>query len=193
MINKAWVRLKFFSVLCLILFIFGSTIIKGQTCVRLRIFSGGNVSFSFNSLNKYINGITYTDFSKLSVFIKPCDVNADLVSEPIKTWNLYVKASNAVFLCDEVATQNLDLPILKLVATTTLADGTPQDITLTDSFQLLIKGPDVSSGPFSSNIQGEVTISYFCGTTIPYVATSVYGEKPGYYYVDLEFNLEAIY
>jgi len=72
----------------LILFNFG---LRSQNITsRLSLQSGGNIYFVFNSIEKYNNGISYTDWTKVKVYF--IDTTNTGSQNPTK-WKLSVKAT----------------------------------------------------------------------------------------------------
>ena len=163
-------------ILILLISISNIGICQNQTS-RLKIITGGNVSFIFNSFKKYDNGIIYTDYTKLAVYYID---TTDSGVHQATTWQLDFKANSANI--EGTGTNNLALATLELTAT----DGggnlsashyyakplTNSDATLVDT------GPE---GDFNDNL---INITYECGKTV-----KVLNEKPDYYVVDIIFTV----
>lgn len=140
---------------------------------RLSINSGGSVYFHFNSYQKYVNGVTYNDFTKMTIYYKDTTV-----ANTYPTWKLDVKALTPQINGD-IAANTLALDVIELEAS---GAGTPQGIKALSSsdVSLLINAPTTDPGTAT------VFITYYCGVT-----NSLLGKEPDYYVVDLLFTLSG--
>jgi hypothetical protein len=168
--------------ICMIalLLIFNSLQLTGQEIIKsVTINYGGAANFHFNALNKYQNGIDYTDWTELEVYSKN---DAGAGNPANSEWRLSVKALSPNIMGDD-GTNTLPLETIELSIVISSGAGTAvSPIILTDNYQTIASGLQNNVTEIST-----VTISYHCGTT-----NSVSGEAPGFYYIDLDFLLEQI-
>lgn len=150
----------------------------GQNVTKIvKVKSGGNISFNFNSINEYKTGKSYNDWTRLSIsFADTTDVGGNGISTG---WKLSVRAGSSAIISDG-ASSNLALSNMEIRPTTTIPGATVTNIVLSDADQEIVSGPD----PGTVTTTGEVVVSYDIGTT-----TSLLGTDPDYYYVDLIFTL----
>ncbi len=143
---------------------------------RLNISSGSSVNFYFNSLQKYQNGISYNDFTKLNVQYR--DTTA---ANTYPHWRIDVKALTTKIIGD--MGNDLDLDVLELSATGPAPGISSGRQVLQTTESTLFSGANetIIGGSLSSET---VSVSYFCGTNV-----SLIGEKEDYYVVDILFTL----
>lgn len=158
--------------------------LSGQNIsLRLRVVSGGNVSYIFNSLKKYEAGITYEDWTRLQIFFNDTtDVGGP---GPSTGWELRVKATTSGIMSDggnpNLITKSIGIrPKISPGGNSASVELT--DINLTDGFQTIVEGVG------KQNIKEEVFISYDCGVNPLY---KILNNPPDFYYVDLEFKISA--
>jgi hypothetical protein len=151
-----------------VLYVFFSGVIFGQA--RLNISSGGSVNFFFNSYQKYVTGITYNDFTQLTV-----EYNDTTAANIFPHWRIDVKSLNPNIVGD--AGNTLDLDVIELSATGAGTSAGIQPLGISDVS--LITGA-VETGIGTST----VSVSYYCGVT-----KSLIGEEADYYVVDILFTL----
>jgi len=152
----------------LVLFIFFEFLLFGQA--RLNISSGSSVPFYFNSYQKIANGITYTDYTKLSV-----TYNDTTALHTFPHWRLDVKALNPTIDGDGGNTLNLD--ILELSATGAGITTGIRPLTTVDD-ALLTGAIETGAGTAT------VLITYYCGVT-----NILLGKNPDLYVIDILFTL----
>jgi len=160
------------KLLILIIFLISEIFVYSQTTSRLTIESGGSLNFYFNSLQKYQNGIEYTDWTKLRIYYNDTGTNP--------TWKLDVKALNPTFNGD--AGNTLNLNTLELEAKG--VQGVTGIQALSNSDVSLITGEAITH-------PGTVTvfITYYCGQNKTGSNNNLLGKEPDYYYVDIVFTL----
>ena len=139
---------------------------------RLSINSGSSVYFHFNSYQKYVNGVTYSNFTELLI-----SYNDTTAANTYQNWKIDVKALSPNINGD-VAPNMLDLDIIELEASgygtsTGLQSLTNSDVKLTGGLQ-----------PLAGVSNESVFITYYCG-----VHKSLLGKSPDYYVVDLLYTL----
>jgi hypothetical protein len=144
---------------------------------RLRIDNGGSVNFFFNTIGKMQTGITYTEWTQLSIYYK--DTTA-VLPDPVENWVLDVKARTPDMEGAEGNT--LDLRTIQLVASGGGGNTYAAKQFLTNlDFQQLAKGQETAPGVT------KVKISYFCGEIGS--GFTLLGKKPDFYTVDIIFTL----
>ncbi len=166
-------------------FLLFNIVLRSQNVTsRLSLQSGGNIYFSFNSLEKYNNGISYNDWTKVKVYFVD---SAGGVQNNATKWKLSVKATRDKIYGDG----GNDLPLSTIEFTTNGSDGgatyhNPE--ILQDINTILVSNGsqtvDVVAG---TNWLTDVFISYHCGT---HAANKLLGKPPDYYTVDLVYTLE---
>jgi len=139
---------------------------------RLSINSGSSVYFHFNSYQKYVNGVTYPNFTELLI-----SYNDTTVANTYQNWKIDVKALSPNINGD-IPPNMLDLDVIELEASGTgvstgLQSLTNTDVKLTGDLQ-----------PVAGLTNASVFITYYCG-----VHKSLMGKVPDYYVVDLLFTL----
>ncbi|HBX52595.1 MAG: hypothetical protein A2W98_09935 [Bacteroidetes bacterium GWF2_33_38] len=140
------------------------------------ILSGGNVVFNFTSLNKYVNGITLTEWTKLAIKYDSDGGGTH--------WRLAVRATTANFEGDGGSLMDLD--VLELTAVdgggnNNLIGLLEPTIELAFIDQDLVSGVTPDGTALDDNL---VNITYECGITNP-----VIDFVPDYYNVDIEITL----
>lgn len=169
--------MKRFLILISIIFFLVYTGSSQNTTSRLRIESGASIYFNFNSLQKYENGLEYSNWTKATVYF--IDTTALGVPTALQ-WRLDVKAMSAAINGD--AGNFLPLNTIEMEATG--IDATylgPIALSNADS-------PLVSNGLQTDPGITDVYISYYCGQSKT-VANSLMGKKSDYYFVDIVFTL----
>jgi len=158
--------------------IFGIFVYSQNTTSRLTIESGGSLNFYFNSLQKYQNGIEYTDWTKLRIYYNDTTDAGNVGINP--TWKLDVKALNPTFNGD--AGNILNLNTLELEATG-IAGVTGIQALSNSDISLITGGAITDPGTVS------IFITYYCGQNKTGSNNNLLGKKPDYYYVDVVFTL----
>jgi hypothetical protein len=172
--------------------IFCKFVFSQNTTSRLRIESGGSIYFYFNSLDQYKNGITYNNWTKVSVYFVDTTA-AGATSAAL--WILKVKANSNQINSDEGdITHFLPLNTIELEATYTSSTGgtaTPaaMPFALSDTDQPLFTDGSQTKSPLKPTI---VNITYHCGKsiTVPNNLLVPTTRFPDYYYVDIILTLE---
>ncbi len=159
------ISIKTFSI---VLFIFFGFSMYSQA--RLNISSGSSVNFFFNSYQKYVDGVTYNDFTVLNVYYKDTTV-----ANTFPNWRLDVKALTNDINGD--AGNTLDLNTIELLAT---GAGTSTGIQFLSSSDVSLLTGAIETDPGTAS----VSISYYCGVT-----NSLLGKNSDYYVVDILFTL----
>lgn len=155
--------------------IFGQNITKD-----LKVISGGQVTFSYNSIKEYTNGKSLNGWTRCLIsYTDTTDAGLDGTSTG---WVLLVKAFSPTIQSDGGGS-DLDLAHLIIRATTTIAGATPATVTLTASNQAIVTGAD----PGAATVTGEIYVNFDCGTTL-----TLLGKSPDYYFVDLIFTLQKL-
>ncbi len=152
-----------------VLHVFFTVSLFGQA--RLNISSGSSVNFYFNSYSKYVNGITYTDFTTLSIEYR--DTTA---ANTYPHWRLDCKALTPTINGD--AGNTLNLNYLELRATGAGTSLNNQFLSSSD-VTLLNQAAETAVGNPAT-----VFVSYYCGVT-----NSLLGKNQDYYVVDILFTL----
>ena len=139
---------------------------------RLNISSGSSVYFYFNSYQKYVDGVTYNDFTKLSIYYK--DTTA---ANTYPTWRLDFKALTSE-INGEMSSNTLDLNVIELEATGAGNSEGIVPLSDSDNIPLLTNASETDPGTAT------VFVTYYCGVT-----NSLLGKDPDYYVVDILFTL----
>lgn len=139
---------------------------------RLNISSGGNVYFHFNSYQKYVNGVTYPNYTKLLI-----SYNDTTVANSFQNWRLDVKALSPNIDGDNPP-NTLDLNVIELEANGT---GTSTGVQTLSNTDVKLTG---GLQPVAGLSNASVFITYYCGVT-----NKLIGKEPDYYVVDLLFTL----
>ena len=169
------IRMRYF--LIPIFFIIFSGNVLSQTS-RLTITSGNSVYFPFNSLTKMNNGISYINWTRVTVFYSRLPGPGPVI------WRLEVVPNSANF--DGDAGNTLTLDHVEIEAT----DG-GGNLSATNYFGPLgLDSPSpiiiVSGGPEGDATDNIIDLSYYCGTN---ARNRVVGSSPDYYYLDLILTL----
>lgn len=156
--------------------------LSGQNIsLRLRVVSGGNVSYIFNSLTKYQAGITYEDWTRLQINFN--DTTNAGTPGPSAGWELKVRAIQNSIMSDggnpNLETESIEIRP-KVAAGGNSTHVIITNINLTNGFQTIVEGDG------NQNIQEEVFISYDCGVNPLY---KMLNNPPDLYYVDLEVKI----
>ncbi len=161
----------------------GLNIQAQNTTARLTIQSGQSVYFYVNSFDKYINGITYTNWTSLTVSFTD---TLDNGTQTGMTWKLDVKAMNNNI---QGTLGNLPLNTIEIVAT----DGGGPSATYSPVFALsAIDQSLVTLGTQTDLVTPVLTtvnITYHCGKSITVPDNSLLGRTPDYHTVDLLLTL----
>ena len=160
-----------------IFFIFFSISGFSQTS-RLTITSGNSVYFPFNSLAKMNNGISWVNWTRVTVFYSSLPGPGPFI------WRLEVVPNSANFDGDAGNTMTLDHVEIQA------SDG-GGNLSAANYFGPLgLDSPSpiviVSGGQEGDATDNIIDISYYCGTN---VGNRVIGSSPDYYYLDLIFTL----
>lgn len=161
---------------------------------KITVLSGSSVPLSFNSYTKMINGIEYSNWTRLRILYFDTINDGSLTAA--STWELLVRANSANIAGDGVVPMSLDKVELSVAAVTD--DGTLNPIggylTLTNTDQPLVSnGANPTGRDIGATIGNntEILISYrIGGNGGPPAINSILGEPPGYYFVDLIFTVQ---
>ena len=147
----------------------------------IRVESGGSVSFSINSMTKYNEGVKYNEWTRLGILV---DLEHEEHADE-NNWKLEFKANTENIIGD--SGNELDLEYIYLVAKDPNEDGIAvYEQELTSQWQTLVEGnKSVGFDDF------KILITYKCGRDPKEEDKILLGEPPGYYYVDIEFKVEA--
>lgn len=148
---------------------------------RIMILNGGDVNFFFNSLDKYDNGITYSNWTLLAIHYG--DTTAANTN-----WQLQIKANSSILLPSNAPDPDLPLSVIQiwvqdgggatpLAAYNQAPIGSP--VALSDSDQQLI-----SNAPQGTTNDNRLYLSYKCD-----VSGLGFSPLPNFYYVDLVLTL----
>jgi len=171
------------KLLFVFLFFFIFFNLNGQS-LRLRFNKGSRFDFYFNSLQKYEDGITYSDYSQIAISFSE--------SEPKDSnWQVQIKALTATI--DGGGTNTLPLDRLRVYT----SDG---GSTTSATYSPFIPGNDggwfelttvyqdiVQDGPEGSYTDNIVNISWDCGTQS---GKKVSGYNSDYYVVDIDILVD---
>lgn len=169
------ILLIFFSI-----FVFISNASAQNITKKIRVVSGGLVAFNFNSITEYSIGKSLNGWTRL--FVQFADTTNSGNDGASTGWVVKVKADFASIQSDG-AGPDLALSSIEIKPTTIIAGSTSFNITLTDSFQTIVSGPD----PGVSTTTGEIIVNFDCGKSTPLL-----GKMPDYYFVDLIFIIEEV-
>jgi hypothetical protein len=174
---------RLFSLIIVAWFTIG--LVTAQDSVRLTVIDGGNVSFNFNSLSKYNNGITYANYTTFGI----AATDAAPVNGYNNGWELFVKAlSNQ--LDGSVLANTLNLNTIELSPTITAGPATIVNptITLSNADQLLVRSVIAIAGPDPNPTTDQISITYNVGVT-----NGLLESTADYYTVDLDFTLTGTF
>jgi len=146
-----------------------------QKTSRLRIESGSSVYFYFNSWDKIKNGITYDNWTKLSIYYDDTDIVDG-------KWELTALAKTSYIVSEtgNHPADDLELATIELVATGDNANWYDALSPLSAIETRLAYGPETSPNTT------KVYITYQCGVNATY---TLWGKKTDYYYVDILLTL----
>jgi len=173
------------SILFIFLFLISPSL-KGQNNVtsRIRVVSGGTISFYFNSLSKYKSGLTLTDWTRLNVYFN--DTTIGNVGSG-NGWQLLVRADDIGVIADGGAPA---LALSSIILTASASGGftgtLAPPVTLSNADQLLV------SDATNVSVNEEIVISYEIGTTNNPPNSPYLGKPADYYSVNLVFTLEPL-
>ena len=159
----------------------GALSANSQVTSRLTIQSGSDINFNFQLLDHYQNGVSYNNWTGLTVFFED-------LGDPLREWKLSVQAmtpniqgdaGNILPLStiefnitgdDPLATYNNNAAnaVLTSLANRNLVE---------DGQQTLVPG-----------VLTNLLISYHCGKSV-YAPNSLIGSNSDYYYVEVLFTL----
>ncbi len=168
-----------------IIFLFlvcGTLSLSGQVTSRLTIQSGSNINFNFQLLDHYNNGVSYNNWTHLTVFFED-------LGNPLREWKLSVEATTPVIQGD--AGNSLPLNTIEFSITGDDAAATYfNDV----SHAVLSPVPTnlVEDGQ-QTTVPGVLTnlfISYHCGKSVYVANNSLIGKTPDYYYAEILYTLE---
>jgi len=155
-------------------------IAQHQTTARLKIESGGSVEFIFNTFYEYNNGITYTDWTKLSVYFIDTIAGVPTAMQ----WKLDVRAMDTDI---RGFANNLDLETIEFEVN---GDAGPTY----SAVPLQLKNFDqslVTNGPQTDLVTPVLTnvfVTYHCGKSL-LAPNNLLGKPADYYGVDIVFTL----
>ncbi|MDD3078839.1 MAG: hypothetical protein PHH37_07015 [Paludibacter sp.] len=180
---------KMLNIVCFVLLIaFGNTI-SGQAwnSARLSILSGGNIPFNFNSLERFKNGITITDGTKLGISLATNNITGHDLTGFILNFRSF---NNQTVLQGDSYT--LPLSTIRVVAGNAIglesghSEGR-QD--LSADWTALFTYENLSWTDLTWT-NDQLNISYDCGISVSAGGNgSLLGEEPDYYQVEIEFEL----
>jgi len=140
---------------------------------RMVITRGGYVEFMFNSLEKYENGIKFTDYTYIDI----CFQDPDNPGAGGTNWQLEVMANSATF----VGASALPLNMLELIIS-----GTPTATYVATVALSAVNQVIAYDGLQGNESDNRIKISYECG-----FSGILMGKASGYNTVDLIFTLSA--
>jgi len=160
----------------LILFILSISTVYSQPganpyTARLTVIRGGYVEFTFNSIDKLNNGITYTNYTQLSICYKDPDNSAG-------TWKLSVQANGANF------TSGANTLNLSTVDLTTSNAGALAATYFANIPLSAVNSNIVTGGPQGTETENIVNVTYRCG-----MGGTMLGKTQGNYTADIIFTL----
>ena len=150
-----------------------------NTTSRLRIVSGGSLYFNFNSLSKYENGLTFTDWTRATVYFID---TTNLGVQTALQWRLDVKATTATINGDGGNTLPLNTIEIESSGINATYNG-PFAISDADDIHLVENGIQTDPGTTVVNI------TYHCGKSLT-IPNNLLGITPDYYFVDLLLTLQ---
>lgn len=156
---------KLFLLFLLLLFV--PLTIEAQIA-RLSVTRGTSVSFIFDTLSEYENGISYPNWTKVGVYYDDQATG--------RTWKLEFKALSPFILGSDAHTLNLN----KIRVSASNGGPSPAvnyygNLFLTDSYSILVSG-----GPEGSVTDNIVNLSFDAG-----IINKVKNATPDYYSVDI--------
>ncbi|NPA67259.1 MAG: hypothetical protein GXO50_01485 [Chlorobi bacterium] len=158
-----------------------------NTTSRLTIQSGGSLSFYFNSLDKYKNGIAYPNWTSLRIYYNDTTDTGGTGTYP--TWKLDVKALSSSLTGDAGNTLDLDLIEIEAASVTGVTNATLTGIhALSDSDVSLVTDGDITDPGTAT-----VMINYYFGQSKTISGNGLTDQNPlpnpDYYTVDILFTL----
>jgi len=163
-----------------------SVIGQNNVTSRLRVVSGGTVSFIFNSLTKYKTGLILTDWTRLHVYFNDT-ISWGVANNLGNGWQLVVRADDIGVIADGGAPA---LALSSIILTASASGGftgtLAPPVTLSNADQLLVS--DINK----VNVNEEIVISYEIGTTNNPPISPYLGKPADYYTVNLVFTLEPL-
>lgn len=163
-----------------------SVIGQNNVTSRIRVVSGGTISFYFNSLSKYKSGLTLTDWTRLNVYFNDT-VNGGGANPAGHGWRLLVRADDNGIIADGGAPA---LALSSIILTTSISftvPVAPAPVVLSSTDQVLVQDDTPIVG-----VNEEVVISYAIGTTNDPPNSPYLGKPADYYTVNLVFTLEPL-
>jgi hypothetical protein len=147
--------------------------------INLKVLSGGNVSYIFNSLGKYESGISYEDWTRFQIYYNDTTEFGGVGTSV--GWDLQVRAITSGIVSDG-GNPELDTETITIRPNISSCSGCvgSTNVSLTNVFQTIVIGDG------NLSILEEVSISYDCGVD---PAHKVLNKPPDYYNVDLEFRV----
>lgn len=159
----------------------GALSANSQVTSRLTIQSGNDINFNFQLLDHYQNGVSYNNWTRLTVFFED-------LGDPLREWKLSVQAMTPNIQGD--AGNNLPLNTIEFNITGDDPLATYNNNAANAVLTSLANRNLVEDGQ-QTLIPGVLTnlfITYHCGKSV-YVANSLIGNNPDYYYVEVLFTL----
>ena len=168
-------------ILFIIIIISCTLSLNSQVTSRLTIYSGDAVNFNFQLLDHYQNGVSYINWTHLTVFFED-------LGDPLREWKLSVEAM----------TPNIQGDAGNLLPLNTIEFEISGDDPLATynnnaGNAVLSQAPNrnlVENGQ-QTTVPGILTnlfISWHCGKSV-YVPNSLIGSRSDYYYVEVMFTL----
>lgn len=168
-----------------VLFFFGSIYLSvGQNSTgTINVIGGSSVPLIVNSLKKYEEGVTLEGWSRIRLRFN------ELVSSTTAGWQLNIRAQQSEIISDSGG-DNLSLTTLEIRAINVdvvkgsyTGTAVPATVVLNSGYVELLTDTEVN------DLELIVTISYDLGTKD---TNKLLGSEPGYFFVDLEFQLLSI-
>jgi hypothetical protein len=186
-IQGSFKPLNFYLLIGLMLFLSGA--LNAQSYSRVKILTGGSPSFIVNSLKKYYDGITLSNWTRLRLELNDLDV------PPNSKWQLSFLSNTSKFESDGSAQLNLNVLFIR-VESFTLVSNTSIDIDNSPIALSINPGPAgygevILEGTGVVNMVVELSISYDLGTG-DVVSNNLIGSIPEQYTSDLIFRLYSV-
>ncbi len=163
------------------LFLYLNTIcgfLAGQNNItsKIRVLRGSNLSFNFNSYNRYSSGIIYQNFTQLQLYFKDTLLTGG--SNPSSSgWQLTTRAIQSSISGGMTI---YDLPLNSILLYVNMDGAEHGPFTLNATELQLVKGTD-------NDLNKTIEISYYCGTNAD---NNMINKFPDNYVVDIEFTLK---
>lgn len=161
--------------------------------VRIMVFSGGNLDFVFNSIAKYKNGITYTNWTTLGI-----SVTDSAAAPDYQTWEVSVEAMDSDgdgAITGSNPANTIPFASIEIGASAGLGCATcnfifpgPPYLALPApgaGVAIVDGGPADAIPPNLVFTNDQILITYRCGVT-----TSLLGSVADYYSDDIVFTLQ---